>query len=125
MSFVFFESTFLLLFECVFSSQPSSQASFTLHIQSETSTVSSIAQEQVVVPPCCCSYPPPDVYNFTINGTGNVTAYGTMPVLGDPVTITFTGLFLDSPQAPMRCLKAPVKEEVGRGEATCPPTVTC
>eukprot|EP00668_Euglena_longa_P015097 GGOE01019146.1.p1 GENE.GGOE01019146.1~~GGOE01019146.1.p1 ORF type:complete len:528 (-),score=93.99 GGOE01019146.1:165-1748(-) len=37
-----------------------------------------------------------DVYNFTINGTGNVTSYGTMPVLGDPVTITFTGLILDS-----------------------------
>lgn len=37
-----------------------------------------------------------DVYNFTINGTGNSTEYGSMPLVGEDVTITFTGLFLDS-----------------------------
>lgn len=36
------------------------------------------------------------VNTFSINGTGNATAYGTMPLVGADTTITFTGLFLNN-----------------------------
>mmetsp|Transcript_118887 Transcript_118887/g.207083 ORF Transcript_118887/g.207083 Transcript_118887/m.207083 type:complete len:544 (-) Transcript_118887:191-1822(-) len=37
-----------------------------------------------------------EVLSFSISGTGNQTAHGTMPMVGTTTNITFTGVFLDS-----------------------------